>query len=199
MCWSNAPRRTSTLRWRKAAVLVSLAVLVISDPTHAGAGGYQLSGAGPGNGGGYAEGGGYSLVGMLGQSESGGQASGGGYSLEGGFYGESTDDTVPIDPPGAPPVLNIRVAALYPPIPNPFNPTTRIVFDLPETNLVRLAVYGADGRIVRTLLHDRISAGRYVLRWDGRDDHFRSVASGTYFVRYQTATSIHHSKIILLR
>jgi hypothetical protein len=55
--------------------------------------------------------------------------------------------------------------------------------DTPAGARVRLAVYGVDGRRVRSLLDEPASAGRFRVRWDGRDDGGRRVAAGVYFYR----------------
>jgi hypothetical protein len=68
--------------------------------------------------------------------------------------------------------------------PNPFNPTTTIAFDLPRSTHVRLGIYAVDGRLVRTLLDERRSAGAHRVTWDGRDNAGRKQASGTYLYRF---------------
>ena len=71
-------------------------------------------------------------------------------------------------------------ARLEPAYPNPFNPRTTIAFTLAEAGRVRLAVYGVDGRRVRTLHDGPCGAGRQVLAWDGRDGDGRALAAGVY-------------------
>jgi len=71
--------------------------------------------------------------------------------------------------------------------PNPFNPATRIAFDLPNAGDVELGVYAVNGRRVRTLLHEHREAGRYEVSWDGRDSGGRRAASGVYFYRLTAA------------
>jgi len=66
--------------------------------------------------------------------------------------------------------------------PNPFNPRTRIRFDLPREQAVSLRVYDPSGRLVRTLL-DRVPlpAGYHEYTWNGRDNRGGRVGSGLYF------------------
>lgn len=73
--------------------------------------------------------------------------------------------------------------ALHPAAPNPFNPATTIAFDLAAPSPVRLAVHDAAGRVVRRLLGETLPAGRHAVRWDGRDDRGRPLASGVYYCR----------------
>ncbi|MBO6577208.1 MAG: tandem-95 repeat protein [Rhodothermales bacterium] len=45
--------------------------------------------------------------------------------------------------------------------PNPFNPSTTLVFGLPEATLVRVELYELTGRQVSTLLHETLLAGHH--------------------------------------
>lgn len=69
--------------------------------------------------------------------------------------------------------------------PNPFNPSTTIRFGLPSAASVRLTVYDALGREVRTLLNQEQAAGYVTVTWDGVNNAGMSVSSGIYFYRIQ--------------
>ena len=75
-----------------------------------------------------------------------------------------------------------RIVAI---VPNPFNPATRIDFDLPAAGRARLEIYDAAGRRVRALLNEERAAGRYGAVWDGTSSSGARVASGVYFCRLQ--------------
>jgi len=62
--------------------------------------------------------------------------------------------------------------------PNPFNPSTTIVFGLPEASDVTLEIYNSIGRKVATVINKRMDAGYHNFIWDAS-----SVASGVYFYR----------------
>ncbi len=83
--------------------------------------------------------------------------------------------------------------------PNPFNPVTTITFGLKEIGQVRLNVYDAAGRLVRTLLDETRSAGNYEMTWNGLDNVGNRVSSGVYFYRLKTAEFIETKKMILLK
>jgi hypothetical protein len=85
------------------------------------------------------------------------------------------------------------------PYPNPFNPTTTIAFDLPAGQRVTLAVYGLDGRRVRTVLAAVLPAGRHTVRWDGRDQGGRAAASGTYLYRLEAGPWSATGKLELIK
>ena len=92
-----------------------------------------------------------------------------------------------------------REFALYPNYPNPFNPETRIRFQLAENSNVRLMIYDVLGRKVRTLVSDRMDAGHHVLNWDGLNDAGTAVASGMYVYRIKAGDFIAHRKMLLVR
>jgi len=74
--------------------------------------------------------------------------------------------------------------ALYPNIPNPFNPTTTIRYDVPAGGGdVMLVVYDVRGRQVKTLVSEHRPEGRWRVEWDGADDRGNHASSGVYFCR----------------
>ncbi len=89
--------------------------------------------------------------------------------------------------------------ALFQNYPNPFNPETQIRFDLPTGGPVQLRIYDMLGRVVRTLVNQRLQAGVHVMRWDGRDQNGRPVASGIYFYELITPSQTLSRKMILMQ
>ena len=83
--------------------------------------------------------------------------------------------------------------------PNPFNSQTMIRFALPEREEVELAVYNLMGQKVRTLIGGVRKAGTYTVRWDGRDESGRGLASGVYLYRLQAGTKVKTHKLLLLQ
>jgi flagellar hook assembly protein FlgD len=92
-----------------------------------------------------------------------------------------------------------KAFALHQNVPNPFNPTTRIRFDLPEAAAVRLAVYNVNGQMIRILANGPMQAGARDVTWDGRDAAGRAAASGIYFYRLDAGRFTQTRKMILLR
>lgn len=88
---------------------------------------------------------------------------------------------------------------LYTNYPNPFNPTTTISYDLPQSLQVRLAVYNILGQRVVLLVDDRQAAGHYEIAWDGRDGRGQSVASGMYFYKIEAGDFVQSKKMMLLK
>jgi PKD repeat protein len=67
--------------------------------------------------------------------------------------------------------------------PNPFNPETSINYTLRNSGTVTVRVYSLQGRLVRTLENAYATPGSHEVRWNGRDDSGRTVASGMYLVK----------------
>ena len=82
--------------------------------------------------------------------------------------------------------------------PNPFNPTTTIQYALPQAADVELTVYNVVGQVVRTLVAEHQSAGRYAVEWDATDDNGHSLSSGMYFYRLEAGGEFREVKKMLL-
>jgi len=83
--------------------------------------------------------------------------------------------------------------------PNPFNPATSISYNLLRSLPVRLAVYDAAGRKVRTLVQGLEEAGEHSVNWDGRDDDGRQVPSGVYVYELRAGSELSSRKMTLIR
>ncbi len=69
--------------------------------------------------------------------------------------------------------------------PNPFNPSTTISFQAPETGELNLAVYNLKGQRVKTLHKGQILKGQHNILWNGLDERGAAVGSGIYIVRLE--------------
>ncbi|MGH1362895.1 MAG: T9SS type A sorting domain-containing protein [Calditrichia bacterium] len=94
------------------------------------------------------------------------------------------------------PVLTFELAQNYP---NPFNPETTIKFQIPVTQKVTLHIFNVLGQKVTTLVDDKLSAGSYDMRWDGRSQSGNIVSSGVYFYRIEAGDFVKTRKMLLVR
>ena len=99
-----------------------------------------------------------------------------------GLFALITPDMVAGVPGGNPP----RANALFQNAPNPFTASTHITFSIDTATHVRLTIFDAKGRLVRTLIDAERSPDHYTELWNGHDNNGRSVASGMYFYRIET-------------
>ncbi len=91
------------------------------------------------------------------------------------------------------------VFALHGAVPNPFNPSTRINYSLAEGGRVQLTIYDVAGRLVRTLVDDVLSAGEHQVRWDGRNQAGKTMASGAYFSLLRSGELVQRRQMLLMK
>lgn len=77
--------------------------------------------------------------------------------------------------------------------PNPFNPQTRIDFNVPQEGHTSIRIYSSTGRLVEELLSDVLPAGKHHANWHTSD------ASGTYFFEVVVGDARVTGKITLVR
>lgn len=65
--------------------------------------------------------------------------------------------------------------------PNPFNPSTTIVYELNQPGQITLSVFNVLGQNVVDLFDGSQPAGRYEFVWDGKDARGMAMNSGVYF------------------
>jgi hypothetical protein len=69
--------------------------------------------------------------------------------------------------------------------PNPFNPSTKIQFVVPEKAIISLTIYDLNGRSVRQLVSQQhFEIGWQEWSWDGKNEQGVSVAAGIYLCRF---------------
>ena len=89
--------------------------------------------------------------------------------------------------------------SVSPNFPNPFNPATRIKYELPASGPVELVVYSLLGGRIRTLVSREVEAGYHQVEWDGRNDAGVPVTSGVYLYRFTAGNFLMTRKMILLK
>lgn len=83
---------------------------------------------------------------------------------------------------------------LFQNFPNPFNPSTTIKYNLPQSGNVTLKIYDLLGSEVTTLIDEEKLAGSYESNFDGSE-----LSSGTYFYSLQSGDFIDTKKMILIK
>jgi hypothetical protein len=81
------------------------------------------------------------------------------------------------------------------PAPNPFNPSTKLRFHLPEAGQVDLTVYDARGHRIRSLVRESRNEGSFAVTWDGRDDMGRTQSGGMYLFVLDFRGSAHSGRL----
>ena len=93
--------------------------------------------------------------------------------------------------------------------PNPFNPTTKIKFTIPNTDsplqggtrggLVTLKVYDVLGNEIATLVNDERPAGEYEVEFNSHSGEVRNLPSGIYFYTLKAGSFTDTKKLVLLK
>ena len=83
--------------------------------------------------------------------------------------------------------------------PNPFNPSTKIEFNLPQTTHLSVKIFNVRGELVTTLIDEERAAGSDFVIWNGQNDRGDAVASGVYFYEVRTPTQSLVDKMTLLK
>ncbi|MBN1327167.1 MAG: T9SS type A sorting domain-containing protein [Candidatus Cloacimonetes bacterium] len=78
--------------------------------------------------------------------------------------------------------------------PNPFNPVTEIIFQLPKTCKVKLQIYNLKGQLLETIIHSQLEKGEHNIRWDGSD-----YGSGIYLCRIKTTDNCITNRMVMLK
>ena len=81
--------------------------------------------------------------------------------------------------------------------PNPFNPETKIQFELPQASRVNLTVYNIIGEKVVTLADENMEAGVYQ-RTFSSNSYYGQLSSGIYFYKLTTDNGINITKKMVL-
>ncbi len=98
------------------------------------------------------------------------------------------------------PVVELPTSfALAQNFPNPFNPTTSIVFQVPRLAEVQVEVFNILGQRVALLAQGIYPAGTHTVLWDTRLSDVREAPSGIYFYRLQAPGVSLVRKMILIK
>ncbi len=98
------------------------------------------------------------------------------------YVGINANGTIPV------------VFRLYNAYPNPFNPVTKIKFDVPYNSDIKITVYDIMGKESAVLVNSRFAAGSYSIVWNAGN-----FSSGIYFYRIEADRFTDIKKIILLK
>jgi hypothetical protein len=107
----------------------------------------------------------------------------------------SADDSNPI-------IQNEKDWIVHQNYPNPFNASTLIQFRIPASstiNTTTLEIFDIQGRRVKQLVNEILSAGNYVVRWDGTNQSNEILPSGIYFYRLINQGYKNIGKMLMLK
>ena len=82
--------------------------------------------------------------------------------------------------------------------PNPFNPSTRIPYQLAASSYVRLEVFNLLGQRIATLVEGERSAGFHTAVWDATDGSGQAVGAGVYLYRLTVGRDRQTGRMVLV-
>jgi len=88
---------------------------------------------------------------------------------------------------------------LHSPYPNPFNPITKLQYDLPENALVNITIYDMMGRVVSNLVSSQQNAGYKSIQWNATNNLGEPVSAGMYIYMIQAGEFRQTKKMVLLK
>ena len=83
--------------------------------------------------------------------------------------------------------------------PNPFNNSTSISFEMPNSENVNLSIFDMSGRNVRKMNLGVLSNGVHKVLWDGKNNFGRKVPSGVYLYSIEAGDFNQTKKMLLLK
>ncbi|MBL7067580.1 MAG: T9SS type A sorting domain-containing protein [Candidatus Marinimicrobia bacterium] len=83
--------------------------------------------------------------------------------------------------------------------PNPFNPGTKIRFEVPKQQKVEAFIYNLNGQLVKNLQIETPTVGNYEIYWNGRDEMGNLCASGIYLYRVGFRDHFQSGKMLLTK
>ena len=99
----------------------------------------------------------------------------------------SVNDEIPV-------VSEFKLIGNYP---NPFNPLTTIVFNLPVSENVSIEIFNHLGEKIKELSEGQFSPGENKVVWNGLNEENKSVSSGIYLYKISTSSRTLYGKMIL--
>jgi hypothetical protein len=78
--------------------------------------------------------------------------------------------------------------------PNPFNPATTIIYQLPYSSNITLKIFNTLGEEIETLVNEYKTAGRYQTEFNATN-----LPSGVYFYQLRAGSFVQTKKMLLLK
>ncbi|HVO72744.1 MAG TPA: DUF362 domain-containing protein [Ignavibacteriaceae bacterium] len=83
--------------------------------------------------------------------------------------------------------------------PNPFNPSTKFRYSIPEGKNVSIIIFDINGKKIKELMNGYQKSGVYEVTWNGTDDLGRPVSSGPYIYTVNAGGFKQCKKMVLIK
>ena len=88
-------------------------------------------------------------------------------------------------------INEINISAAHP---NPFNPTTKINYEVNQSTNIKITIFDVAGRVVDVIEDGYKIEGNYSLSWNAINK-----SSGIYYIIIQTDNNVYSQKVVLLK
>ena len=88
-------------------------------------------------------------------------------------------------------LIDFKILKIYP---NPFNASSKIIFDVPYQSEVQVEIYNIKGQLLDVLLNETKDEGRYIVEWNAQN-----YSSGVYFITMTSEDFIETQKVTLIK
>ncbi len=83
--------------------------------------------------------------------------------------------------------------------PNPFNPSTTIMLNIPQTGMVKAAIYNLKGQLVYSLNNGILSEGEHSFVWLGTDQQGSAQSNGIYLLKVESPSGNSIRKLTMMK
>ncbi len=83
--------------------------------------------------------------------------------------------------------------------PNPFNPSTSLIFNVNKEEMVKITIYDLLGNRIKNLVNDHYSKGSHSISWHARNNQGQTVSAGVYLYKVHAGEFQSTKKMILLK
>ena len=78
--------------------------------------------------------------------------------------------------------------------PNPFNPSTKINFNIDKSQHVKLLIYDVHGKLIQKLIDKKLETGMHSIAWSPNN-----ISSGVYILSLNTQMTTTNSKLLYIK
>jgi len=92
--------------------------------------------------------------------------------------------------------LSTSIVSCYP---NPFNPYTKIIYNLERNSDVMISIYNIKGQKIYSYSSKSMNQGENQFLWNGKDNNGNHMPSGIYLIKISTSDIVLTQKVTLLK
>ena len=96
-------------------------------------------------------------------------------------------------------IIPSTTAFLHAAYPNPFNPSTTLSFDVPNSEKISINIYNVKGQLVKNICNQVYDKGYHSIIWNGKDNNGTQCGTGVYFYKMQAGKTTQTQKMMMIK